>query len=192
MIPRASRCFCYVLILLTALNLLGCCGNKKNSSSSGRRGRSKRYTSDSSRAKEKSSNSEKSSAAEDIGNDLSDEGSLTQDQENTSELYEKMDYAHKMYKSTNYDGALREVERILQKIDNDPYLEMQVWGLSAMIHDKAGRTSRRKRSYRKMIDCMEQLQKDPRFRKSFEDGKECQELIEMAKKNGDKKNYAED
>lgn len=190
MIPRASRCFCYVLILLTALNLLGCCGSKKNSSV--RRGRSKRYTSSSSGTKKTSSNSEKASADEDIGIDLSDERPLTQAQENTRELYEKMDYAHRMYKSTNYDGALREVERILQKIDNDPYLEMQAWGLSAMIHDKAGRTSRRKRSYRKMIDCMEQLQKDPRFKKSFEDGKECQELIETVKKNGDKKNYAED
>ncbi|HMM61608.1 MAG TPA: hypothetical protein PKC25_15925, partial [Candidatus Rifleibacterium sp.] len=53
------------------------------------------------------------------------------------EQYRRLEYAFEMYNSTNFDGALREVERLQLEINNDPYLEMQSWYLSAMIYHKS-------------------------------------------------------
>jgi len=108
----------------------------------------------------------------------------------TKEQYRRLEYAFDMYNSQNYDGSLREVERLQLEIDNDPYLEMQSWYLSAMIYHKTDKSSRRKRAMRKMLESMEQLQKDPRFRNAYEDGMIGQELVGMAVKKGEGR-YAE-
>lgn len=127
----------------------------------------------------------------DVHIDLSGQLPLRAKDERTSQLYGKMDYANKMYKKRNYDGALREVERIQNEINDDPYLKMQAWALAAKIYDKTGKTSRRKRSYTKMMEAMEEVRKDSRYKRAYEEGKLCVELIEIAKQKGDDKYAAE-
>ena len=98
----------------------------------------------------------------------------------TQELYRKFEHSHQMFLKANFDGALREIDRIQMEISDDPYLEMQTWYLSAMIYHKTAKGSRRNRAMRKMLQSLETLQKDPRFRESFEDGMMCQQVIDMA------------
>ncbi len=99
-----------------------------------------------------------------------------------TEQYRRLEYAHEMLVDNNPQGSLRELERLQLDIREDPYLEMQAWYLSAMVYHKLGKPSRRKRSMRKMLETMEQLQKDPRFRTIHEDGKLSQKAIDKAKK----------
>ncbi|HAE38804.1 MAG TPA: hypothetical protein DCG57_09210, partial [Candidatus Riflebacteria bacterium] len=103
----------------------------------------------------------------------------------TQELYKRLEFSFDMYQKDNFDGALREVERVQMDINDDPYLEMQTWYLSAMIYHKSGKTSRRSRAMRKMLEVMETLQKDPRFRESFEEGMMSQQVIDMALSKGE-------
>ena len=103
----------------------------------------------------------------------------------TQELYKRLEFSFDMYQKENFDGALREVERVQMEINDDPYLEMQTWYLSAMIYHKSGKTSRRSRAMRKMLEVMETLQKDPRFRESFEEGMMSQQVIDMALSKGE-------
>lgn len=107
-----------------------------------------------------------------------------------TEQYRRLEYAHEMLMNSNSQAALREVERLQMDIRDDSYLEMKTWYLSAMIYHKMGKTSRRKRSMRKMLECMETLQKDPRFKAAYKDGQDANEVIKMAiSKEGEK--YAE-
>lgn len=99
-----------------------------------------------------------------------------------TEQYRRLEYAHEMLVDNNPQGSLRELERLQLDIREDPYLEMQAWYLSAMVYHKLGKPSRRKRSMRKMLETMELLQKDPRFRTIYEDGKLSQQAIDKAKK----------
>jgi hypothetical protein len=108
----------------------------------------------------------------------------------TAGLYKRLEHSYDMLERSNPEGALREVERLQREIRNDPYLEMQSWYLSSMIYHKMGKASRRKRSMRKMLETMEILQKDPRFRSAYEVGMGIQGLIEHTKKKEGKK-YAE-
>ena len=104
-----------------------------------------------------------------------------------AEQYRRLEYAYRMLSKSDPQGALRELERLQMDIREDPYLEMQTWYLSAMVYHKLGKPSRRKRSMRKTLEVMEQMQKDPRFKAAFADGKISQEVIDMAiKKAGDK------
>ncbi|NCB37654.1 MAG: hypothetical protein EOM80_02690 [Erysipelotrichia bacterium] len=108
------------------------------------------------------------------------ERALRDQDKKTQVLYQKLENSYEMFRKDNFDGALREVERLQFEISNDPYLEMQSWYLSAMIYHKSGKSSRRKRAMRKMLESMEELQKDPRFRNAFEDGMMSQEVINLA------------
>ncbi len=108
----------------------------------------------------------------------------------TAGLYKRLEHSYDMLERSNPEGALREIERLQREIRNDPYLEMQSWYLSSMIYHKMGKASRRKRSMRKMLETMEVLQKDPRFRSAYEMGMGIQGLIEYTKKKEGKK-YAE-
>lgn len=108
----------------------------------------------------------------------------------TQELYRRLELSFEMFQKENFDGALREVERVQMEINEDPYLEMQTWYLSAMIYHKTAKPSRRGRAMRKMLELMETLQKDPRFRQSFEEGAMSQQVIDMALTQGEGK-YAE-
>ena len=132
-----------------------------------------------------------SSIVNDFGNDLDidlvGKLPLRPQDERTSELYEKFSYANKMFKNRNCDAALREIDRIQQEINNDPYLKLQTWALSAAIYDKTGKTSRRKRSYTKMLEAIEEVKKDSRYKKAYEDGMACKDFADMAAKKGDKK-----
>lgn len=103
----------------------------------------------------------------------------------TQELYKRLELSFEMFQKNNLDGSLREVERVQMDINDDPYLDMQTWYLSAMIYHKTGKTSRRTRAMRKMLESMETLQKDPRFRESFEDGMMSQQVIDMALSKGE-------
>ena len=123
----------------------------------------------------------------DVDIDLEGELPLRACDERTSELYEKLDYANKMYKDRNFDGALREISRIKQGIDNDPYLLMQVYAFEAMVYEKKDQPVRRKHSYKKMMEAMTEVRKDSRYKKAYNDGMICQNLIASATKIGEKK-----
>ena len=184
------RCICFILMLLVALDLTGCCKRKKkDAKKTGKVDIAESIKNI--KKKGKKGTSEKTPEFDDVHIDLSGQLPLSEKDAHTSELYEKMNHANKMYKNRNYDGALREVERIQLEINNDPYLEMQTWGLAAMIYDKTGKTSRRKRAYNKLIESAEEVKKDSRYKKAYEDGKICQELIENAKEKGEKQYAAE-
>lgn len=105
---------------------------------------------------------------------------LNEQRRRKTEQYKRLEYAHRMLMENNPQGSLREVERLQMDIREDPYFEMQTWYLSAMVYHKLGKPTRRKRSMRKMLETMEQLQKDARFRTAFEDGKFSQEAIQKA------------
>jgi hypothetical protein len=107
---------------------------------------------------------------------------LNESRRRKTEQYRRLEYAHEMLLDNNPQGSLRELERLQLDIREDPYLEMQAWYLSAMVYHKLGKPSRRKRSMRKMLETMEQLQKDPRFRTAYEDGRLSQQAIDKAKK----------
>lgn len=174
---------CIMSVVLATFALSGCCtGPRKKTAKKG------------AELTEKVNDVEKNAsvtAAIDINSDRKTESdSLSDSEKLTASLYRRLGYSFEMFKRDNYDGALREVERLQLEINNDPYLEMQSWYLSAMIYHKTGKASRRKRSMRKMLESMEQLQKDPRFKKSFKDGMDSQELINMAVKKGEGK-YAD-
>lgn len=184
-----ARCFCYLLMLVIALDLTGCCGYKGGKKQSGKS--SKTRTASSSKKSKSIVSSNAFEQSDGLVVSPTADIELKAQDERTTELYEKMDYANKMFKNENYDGALREVERIQREIDDDPYLEMQTWCMAAMIYDKTGKTSRRKRSYNKMLECMEKVQLDKRYKSAFEDGKLCKEYVELALEKGNK-NYAEE
>ena len=104
--------------------------------------------------------------------------------------YKRLEYAYSMLTKSNPQGALREIERLQMDIRDDKYLELKTWYLSAMIYHKMGKISRRKRAMRKMLEIMQELQKDPKFKKAFAEGKNTQDLIETIKKSGGDR-YAE-
>lgn len=115
---------------------------------------------------------------------------VSAEQKKTEHLYKRLEYAYSLYTRQNYEGALNETESMLRQIENDPYLEAQTWSLSAMIYDKQGKSSRRKRSFRKMTECIEALQKDSRYINVYKEGMLYQELFGTIKEMGGEK-YAE-
>ena len=188
MISYLSRCLCYVLILLMTIELAGCCGYKKI--------KNKKNPNDSIADSLKKSNKKpgrntsvtiSNEFNDDIDIDLTGELPLRAKDEKSRDLYEKLDYANKLYKQRNYESALREIDRILPTIENDPYLEMQVWTLSAVISDKSDKPRRKKRSYTKMMEARDKLLKDVRYKKAYEDGMICADFIASATMIGDKK-----
>ena len=184
-ISYLCRCICIMLALLMTIELAGCCGYKKN-----KRVKNNDFLTESlKKQKNKTSNKDSLIISEfgDVHIDLDGEIPLRPQDEQSKDLYEKLDYANQLYKSRNYESALREIDRILQSINNDPYLEMQVWTLSGVVSDKANKPARKKRSYAKMMKAWEKVLKDPRYKNAYKDGMICQELIESASKTGDKK-----
>ena len=181
---------CVAFILLIAVGLSGCCGRKSQSNKKSNKKINFTGSLKKSNSKDKALVNA-SSVVNDFGNDIDIDliGKLplrSQD-EHTNELYEKFNYANKMFKNSNYDAALREINRIQQEINNDPYLKLQTWALSAAIYDKTGKTSRRKRSYTKMLEAIEEVKKDSRYKKAYEDGMACKDFAALAAKKGDKK-----
>ncbi len=169
--------------------MTGCCGKKKSTYKKNNSLVFKRGSKKTNKKDTKNQNKSNSIEFGDFDLNVTNQSPLRAQDELTSELYEKLDYANSMFKNHNYDGALREISRIQQNqaSKDDPYLRMQTWALSAMIYDKTGKNSRRKRSYTKMIETMEELKKDSRYKKSYEDGMICQGLIASATHKGDKK-----
>ena len=189
-VSRLLHFMCIALILLMALGLSGCCGRKSQSNKKGNKKIDFAESLKKTNTKDKA-NVKGTSVVNDFGNDLDVDliGKLplrAQD-ERTNELYEKLNYANKMLKNRNYDAALREIDRIQQEINNDPYLKLQTWALTAVIYDKTGKTSRRKRAYTKMLEAIGELQKDSRYKKAYEDGMACKDFAALAAKKGDKK-----
>ena len=170
-----------------AFELTGCCGRKKSSDNN-----KKNYLSgtlNKTNKKKKGKKEVDSNVGEngDIDIVLYGEMPLSEKDEKTKELYEKLDYANKLFKSRNYDSALREISRIRQQVDDDCYLKLQTWALSAMIYNQMGNTSKRKHSYRKMMESLDEVKKDARYKRAYEDGMICQSLIASATQKGDKK-----
>ncbi len=189
MTNKKVRLFPFVylfFVFLAVFNLSGCCKYKKYSKKTTKRNFSESLNNNQ-RGNAVNSNSTSSGEFEGIDVTLDGELPLRTQDEQTSELYEKLNYANKMYKNSNYEGALREISRIQQNIKDDPYLHLQTWALAAMIYDKTGKTSRRKRAYTKMLEVMEEVKKDSRYKKAYEDGMLCQDLIASVTKKGDKK-----
>lgn len=183
-----TRRFAAIILAMLLLNLPGCCSRKtvdkktvvgRTNSSSG-----KTVRADAGTPKVNATTGEELISGNEMGRPLRDQD------KKTKELYRRLEYAFEMYNTSNFDGAIREVERLQLEINNDPYLEMQSWYLSAMIYHKTDKISRRKRAMRKMLETMEILQKDPRFRSAYADGMISQEIIKMAKEKGDSR-YAE-
>lgn len=173
------RCMCMIMTVLVALTATGCCSRARKKPADG--GDSAGSTVGVTRSTiEQNGGKVKTDPAvfAETPVALSDSDKLT------ASLYLRMENAFDMFKNDNIDGAQREIERVQLEIRNDPHLEMQTWYLSAMIYHKSGKTSRRKRSMRKMLEVMEQLQKDPRFRRSFEDGMMSQDVIKLAIEKG--------
>jgi hypothetical protein len=106
---------------------------------------------------------------------------LDESRRRKAQHYKRLEYAHQMLLRSNPQGALREIERIQMDLRDDPYLEMQTWYLSSMVYHRLGKTSRRKRSMRKMLETMEKLQKDERLRKAYQEGESSQKIIQMVK-----------
>ena len=189
-VSRLLHFICIAFILLMALGLSGCCGRKSQSNKKGNKKIDFAESLKKTNIKDKAGVNG-TSVVNDFGNDIDIDliGKLplrAQD-ERTNELYEKLNYANKMLKNRNYDAALREIDRIQQEISNDPYLKMQTWALTAVIYDKTGKTSRRKRAYTKMLEAIEELHKDSRYKKAYEDGMACKDFAALAAKKGDKK-----
>ncbi len=183
-----KKCFIFLnFVALVTLPLTGCCGYKKTSI---QKSKSNSYADSIKKSYKKEKvnlKGHKINDFNDIDIDITGDLSLSSRNEHISELYNRLDYANKLFKKTNYDGALRELSRIQQENKDDPYLKMQSWALIAKIYDKTGKTSRRKRSYNKMMEAMSEVWKDSRYIKAYEDGMICQSLIASATKNGDKK-----
>lgn len=175
-----------LLIPLLVLDLVGCCGRKKVSKDNNKDFYTKSLTKNKDKSKNKNIDNTISNNGVDI--DISSDISLSQQLERTKELYEKLDYANIMLKKRNYDGSLREIKRIQQVVRDDPYLMTQTWALSAKVYDKMGNTSGRKRSYKRMLESLEELQKDSRYKNAYKDGMVCQKLIAYAKEKGGKNN----
>lgn len=171
---------CLFITIIVVLTATGCCGRSTKRPTGGKKNDGQ--VADPSRTDVKNpvdSVSAKNTGAVDISEPESDS------QKRSASLYRRLENSFAMFNTDNIDGALRELERVQLEINNDPYLEMQTWYLSAMIYHKTGKSSRRKRSMRKMLEVMEQLQKDPRFRRSFEDGKMSQDVIKLAIEKGE-------
>ena len=96
-----------------------------------------------------------------------------------------------MMKAANLEGALRLVDRIHQEEGRDPYVSMQTWYLKAMIYHRQKDSPKRKDAMNAMLKSMETMQKDPRFRQSFEDGQEVADVIKTSVQRAQKagKNY---
>lgn len=181
-----SSCI-YIGLIFAILVQTGCCGRKKPINKSKKNYNFSESLKKSNKKVAKKIVKDNTNEFDDIDIDLSGSIPLRQKDELTSKLYERFSYANDMYKSRDYDGAIREISIIQQEAKNDPYLRMQTWALLAMIYDKTGKNSRRKRSYSKMIETMAEVQKDARYKKAYEDGMICQELIASATQKGDKK-----
>lgn len=179
--PGFRHCMA-VLLVLALLNLSGCCTRKtvdRRPADSRRTAKKSPVTTTRPATAASAESGETMVSGNETGRPLRDQDRRTREQ------YRRLEYAFNMYNSQNYDGALREVERLQLEIDKDPYLEMQSWYLSAMIYHKTDKASRRKRAMRKMLESMEQLQKDSRFRSAYEDGMISQEVIKMAVEKGE-------
>lgn len=85
-----------------------------------------------------------------------------------------------MLKGRNYEGALREAERVQRDNPGDPNVTMQASYLKAMIFHRMSDGNRRKEAMNEMLKSMEALQKDPRFRAAHEDGLDNAEIIKMS------------
>ena len=189
-VSQLLRFICIAFIFLMAIELSGCCGRKSQSNKKSNKKIDFANALNKTNSKDNGKSND-SSVVNDFGNDIDIDliGKLplrAQD-ERTNELYEKFNYANKMMKNQNYDAALREVSRIQQEINNDPYLELQTWALTAVIYDKTGKTSRRKRAYTKMLEVLDVVKKDSRYKKAYEDGMACKDFVVLATKKGDKK-----
>jgi len=103
----------------------------------------------------------------------------------------RLQEAAAMMKAANLEGALRLVDRIHQEEGRDPYVSMQTWYLKAMIYHRQKDSPKRKDAMNAMLKSMETMQKDPRFRQSFEDGQEVADVIKTSVQRAQKagKNY---
>jgi len=85
-----------------------------------------------------------------------------------------------MLRGSNYEGALRVAERLQAENAADPNVTMRTNYLKAMIYHRMNDAAHRKEAMNQMLKSMEALQKDPRFREAYEDGKASSELIKMS------------
>ncbi len=92
-----------------------------------------------------------------------------------------------MLRGSNFEGALRVAERIQAENAADPNVTMRTSYLKAMIYHRMNDAGRRKEAMNQMLKSMETLQKDPRFREAYEDGKANAELIKMSVDEAGKK-----
>jgi len=85
-----------------------------------------------------------------------------------------------MMKGGNYEGALREADRVQRDNPGDPNVTMRTSYLKAMVFHRMNDVNRRKEAMNQMLKSMEDVQKDPRFRAAFEDGTANAEIIKMS------------
>lgn len=174
-----------IVVVLTMMMAIMSCGTRSKKKPTFKKSTSLNY-----------STSSKSSSKSNIKNDNSVEESvninysrkikkeLSSEQKRSAQLYKRLDNSYEMYKRKNYESALSEVESVMRNLHKDPYLEAQTWAMSAMIYDKQHKNSRRKRAYRKMVECIENLQKDSRYTNMYKEGMENFTLFEKIKERG--------
>ena len=170
-----------LLLVLAILHLPGCCSRKTTDK---RNDNGRKPAIDSSANSSQNGSVQAQGSGEVLISGNESVRPLRDKDKRIREQYRRLEYAFEMYNSANFDGALREVERLQLEINNDPYLEMQSWYLSAMIYHKSDKPSRRKRAMRKMLESMEQVQRDPKGRAALEDGMNSQELMNLAREKG--------
>lgn len=96
------------------------------------------------------------------------------------EVNSSLEQAHRMIRDDNLESALRIVERIYLNYPDDPEITMQTHYMKAMIFHRMKDPSKRKQAMDEMLKSMEKLQQDARYRKSYEIGRECEEVVKMS------------
>ena len=107
------------------------------------------------------------------------------------EVTRSLEDASRMMKSGNLEGSLRLVQRVQQENREDPFVSMQTNYLQAMIFHRQNDPTKRKAAMNEMLKSLENAQKDPRFRRSYEEGMAGVETIRESLQRHSKK-YAND
>jgi hypothetical protein len=169
----------FVAILLTII-ATGCCTRKKVDKTTSVKTNSSKTSS-----KKVKNDFKKKPIKKNNGNGLSYEEKKARRQK--TETYRNLERANQMFERSNYESALRQVKRVQLENRDNPYIMMKSWYLSAMIYHKMGKSSRRKRAMRKMVDSLKKARKDPRYQAAVTDGLMASEFIGEVKKNGGKR-----
>ena len=90
----------------------------------------------------------------------------------------------RMIRTSNLEGALRQIERIEQDHPGEPMVLMETGYMKAMVFHRQKNVPKRREAMSQLLKNMEAMQKDPRFRAAFADGQESSDLMKKALEKG--------